>query len=263
MATMKTSGDLRRAMHLLDVIAMMVQRDFRGRYKHTSVGLLWSVLNPLMFLIIFYFVFDVVLAVGIPHYSPFIFIGILVWQWTQSALVQATSCISGNPGLVGQPGFPVAALPIVATIGTMVNFLIALPLLVGLILWEGVPLTPWAILTVPLIALQALVIASLSYGVAALNVRWRDIEHALPIVLQLGYFITPIFYDASRLPPHFRPALYWNPFAWIVDSDRAILLYGAAPDPVPLMVIAVGAVLLLAISTGHFMRARSLFLEEL
>lgn len=179
--------------HLRDVIQVLVRRDFLGRYKHTYVGMLWSVLNPLCFLLIFYTVFAHGLGLlSTPKLSG-IFIGILAWQWVQMALIQAASSITGNPNLVGQPGFPIAVMPVVTTITALVNFVIALPILFGFLLFEGFVFGPHMLWLPVLIAVQSVFILSLSYLFAALNVNFRDVEQTLPIILQLGYFVTPIF----------------------------------------------------------------------
>jgi ABC-type polysaccharide/polyol phosphate export permease len=177
-----------RFQRLWEVALLLVQRDFRGRYKHTHVGMLWSIINPLMFLLIFYFLFKIVLNIGIPRYASFVFTGIVVWTWLQAGLMQAVTSISSNPGLVSQPDFPIAALPIVSTASAFLNMALSFPLLIVILAVEGAR-PSLALLALPLLLIaQLLLILSLAYLVAAFNVAFRDVEHALPILLQLGYY---------------------------------------------------------------------------
>jgi ABC-type polysaccharide/polyol phosphate export permease len=99
--------------------------------------------------------------------------------------------------------------------------------------------------------------------VAALNVSFRDVEHVLPIVLQLGYYVTPIFYDIGRIGPEHRWVFALNPMYHIIEAYRAALLHGTMPDLLPILIIAVGSMLLLWLSYGYFERARFRFLEQL
>jgi len=180
---------------LWDVVLVLVSRQFKGRYKNTAVGFAWSLISPLLYLLVFYVVFKIAFAVTIPFYATFVFTGVLAWMWVQSALNESVNSITSNAALVSQPGFPTATLPLVAVATQLVNFLIALPVLF-LIAWiEGTAINALVLLMPLIIAAQFLFILSLAYFVAALNVSLRDIQYALPILLQLGYYVTPIFYD--------------------------------------------------------------------
>lgn len=257
------SGRINRWFHLRDVILLLVARDFRGRYKHTRVGMAWSAANPLMFLLIFYFLFTKVVDLGIPNYASYVYTGILVWAWTSAAWLQAVTSISANPGLVNQPGFPVGAIPIVSVMTTLLNFAISFPLLLVLVFLNGAQLSPTLLLIPLIVAIQFIFTLSFAYLLAALNVGSRDAENILPIVLQLGYYLTPIFFDISRVPADFRWFFDFNPMVHIVDAYRAVLIGGHAPPFQPLLVIAAGSTLLLGLSVHHFNRARYRFLEEL
>lgn len=247
----------------LEVTLLLVRRDFRGRYKHTRVGIAWSVLNPLMFLGIFYLVFYVVIGIKIPRYASFIFIGILSWTWLQSSLMQAVTSISSNPGLVSQPGFPVSSLPIVATTVTLLNMLLSAPVLAAILAIEGGRLS-LALISLPIpLAINFTLILGIAYLASATNVRFRDIEHILPIVLQLGYYVTPIFYTVDRIPGRWRWLFDINPVFVMIDAYRGILLDGQLPDPGRLFGAAVVAIFLLVIGSVLFARARHRFLESI
>jgi lipopolysaccharide transport system permease protein len=214
-----------------------------------------------MFLAIFYFVFQVVLDIKIPRYASFIFIGILSWTWLQSSLTQAVNSISSNPGLAGQPGFPVSTLPLVATTVSFLNLLLSTPVLFAIVLIEGGHFS-MALLALPLpLIINFTLILGVAYMVAAANVSFRDAEHILPVLLQLGYYVTPIFYSVDHVPAGVRWLFDINPVFAMIDAYRAILLHSQFPDPSRLIATAVFAVLLLFVGRSNFARARHRFLE--
>jgi ABC-type polysaccharide/polyol phosphate export permease len=252
-----------RWSHQRDVIATLVGREFKGRYKNTAMGMAWSVISPLMFLLVFYFLFEKVLDLGIPRYASFAFTGIVAWMWFQGTLSEAVTSISSNASLVSQPGFPVATLPVVAVTSNLVNFLIALPLLAGLLLIEGAR-PGLSLIALPLLfALQYLLALSFAYVVAAFNVHFRDTQYILPIMLQLGYYVTPIFYDLKRVPPEYHSLFNWNPMVPLVQGYRAILLEGAWPDWRAIAAVALVSLAVLFLGYRYFRHASYRFLEDL
>ncbi|MBX7483645.1 ABC transporter permease [Qipengyuania qiaonensis] len=252
-----------RINHWKDVVALLVSRDFRGRYQHARIGALWALVSPLLFLTVFYFLFGHVLDLGIENYASFAFIGILVWNWTQSSLMSAVTSMSANPGLVAQPGFPLGTLPVVSVVAAFLNLLIALPLLVILTVIEGVAPTA-AYLALPLVvAVQFFFTLALCFVIAALNVALRDVEQILPVLLQLGYYVTPIFYSLSNIPDALQPYFRLNPMVTVITSYRDIVLRGIWPDWASLGMVLFGSLLLLWFGQSYFQRARQSFLEEL
>lgn len=255
--------DFQNLAHLGDVIGVLVRRDFRARYKHTSIGMFWSVLNPLFFLLIFYTVFAHGLDLLATPLLSGIFVAILSWQWMQGGLNQATSSITGNASLIGQPGFPVEALPVVSTITAMLNFAIALPVLGAFMVYEGFSFGANALWVPAIVAVQFVLILSISYFVAAVNVTFRDVEQSLPIILQLGYFITPIFYELGSLSGGIKSFVLLNPVTHLVEAYRAVLLRNEPPDWQMLLLMLAASMVVLALTLTHFRVARSRFLEEL
>ena len=249
--------------HMIDIVAVLASREFKGRYKNTSVGMVWSLISPLMYLLVFYFVFKLGLRIPIDRYASYAFIGILAWMWMLSSLTEATGSITGNAPLVSQPGFPTAALPIVACVTAMINFVIALPLLFAIVLFEGGRIHATALLLPVVAVVQFALALGLSYFLAALNVHFRDTRYALPILLQLGYYVTPIFYELDRVPADYRRVLGLNPMVYIVEAYRAVLMHGTMPDWFSLGILMAIACILLVLGYRTFARASNRFLEEL
>ena len=127
----------RSLQHARDLLATLVLRDLKLRYKRSLLGVFWTLLHPLAQLAVLFFVFRTVLRVDVPHYAAFLFIGITVWTWLAGALVQATSCVLDDRALIRRPAFPAAVLPVASVTSHAVHFLLTLPVTLGLLACEG------------------------------------------------------------------------------------------------------------------------------
>ncbi|MGH7230985.1 MAG: ABC transporter permease [Nitrospiraceae bacterium] len=258
-----TYQPLRRGIYVRDLLSELVARDMKLRYKRSVLGIVWSMVNPLAQLIVFYFVFNLLLPLNIPHYSSFLFTGVLAWSWFQSSLLYATGAIVDNRELIKRPGFPTAVLPMVTVTSHLVHFLLAMPILLACILLDVGHLTI-AVLALPLvIALQFILTLSLAYLVATFHVTFRDTQYLLGVILQLLFFLTPVFYDTATIPASYRPILGLNPMVHLVDAYRAILIRGELPDGVSLIVLAGCCAVLLVVGYRVFVQASYRFVEEL
>jgi lipopolysaccharide transport system permease protein len=246
-----------------DLLYELVVRDLKLRYKRSVLGVAWSLLNPLLQLIVFAFVFGTVLPLGIPDYVPFLFTGILVWSWFHASLLTATSTVVDNRDLVKRPGFPAAVLPAVAVTSHGVHFLLALPILFAFLRLHGSPLTGTVLMLPLVVALQFALTMSLAYLVAALHVTFRDMQYLVGLGLQLLMFLTPVFYDAARVPALERGPYRMNPMVHLCDAYRAILIHGEFPDATSLLVLGACVVGLLAAGRVIFTRASDRFVEEI
>lgn len=253
----------RRLVYLRDLVREMVVRDMKLRYKRSVLGIVWSLLNPLVQMLVFMFLSRGVLALNIPNYPLFVFTGVLVWNWFQPALLQAASAITDNRELIRRPGFPTAILPVITVTTHLIHFLLALPVLLSFLLISGGRLTS-AILMLPLVILvQFLLTLSLGYLVSTVHVTFRDTQHILGVSLVLLFYLTPVFYDASALPLRYQAFYRLNPLFHLVTAYRAILIYGEMPD-IPTL-LTLGALVGLLLWLGHtvFTHASYRFVEEL
>ena len=252
-----------RLPYLYDLLRSLVDREMKLLYKRSVLGVAWTLINPLLQLAVFAFVFQLVLPVAIPRYSSFVFTGLLVWTWFQNSLFQATGVIIANRPLIRQPGFPIAILPVVITATGLIHFLLALPVLMIFLLIDGIQLQP-VILFLPILqALQFALTVTFAYLLAALNVTFRDTQHTLGVLLQLFFYLTPIFYDIKSVPTGYQSLYYLNPMVHIVTAYRAILMYGTAPNWQPLVIIAAVMAICLPIGLTYFRRQSARFVEEL
>jgi lipopolysaccharide transport system permease protein len=257
------SLDTRRLRYVLDLLYTLVVRDIHLRYRRSVLGMAWSLLNPLLQLAVFDFVFRVLLPLRIPDYTLFLFTGLLAWTWFQSSLVSATGAIVDNAALVKQPGFPESVLPIVAVLSNLVNFALSLPILAVFLVFRG-HAAPVALLALPLvIAAQFVFTLSLAFLLASIHVSFRDTQYLLGIVLMLGFYLAPVFYDVTTIPPAYRGLYGLNPLAQLITSYRNIFLKGTVPEWLPLAAICAGSGVLLAVTWRTFSHARHRFVEEL
>jgi lipopolysaccharide transport system permease protein len=209
------------------------------------------------------FVFGSVFRVNIPNFGAYLFTGLLVYGWFQNSLNLATGAIVGNRELVRRPGIPAAILPIVTVASNLVHFVLSLPILFGLLIFTGTRITS-AVLVLPvLIAIEFVFIAGLAYPVATIHVWFRDTQHVLRVGLQLLFYMTPIFYEASSVPPSLRPFYRLNPMAPMVDAYRAALIRGEWPSAASLLSLTVVAVAVLVVGVIWFRRASYRFADEL
>jgi lipopolysaccharide transport system permease protein len=252
-----------RLAYLYDLLRSLVARDMKLLYKRSALGIAWTLINPLLQLAVFVFVFQIVLPVSIPNYASFVFTGLLVWTWFQNSLFQATGAIIANRPLIRQPGFPIAILPVVITTTGLIHFVLGLPVLIVFLLIDGVQLQPVILFLPVLQALQFALTVSIAYLLAALNVTFRDTQHTLGVVLQLFFYLTPIFYDIKNVPAAYQHLYNLNPMVHIVNAYRDVLIEGTLPNWQPLLIIAIVMAVCLPIGLQFFRRQSDRFVEEL
>jgi lipopolysaccharide transport system permease protein len=254
----------RRVVYLRDLLRELVLRDLKAQYKSSLLGVAWSLLNPLMQLLVFTFLFRVVVPLNIEKYPAFAFCGLLAWTWFQLSLMQATSAITSHRELIRRPGFPAAILPVITVTTHLINLLIALPLLIGVVLLNGGSIST-AIVTLPFVmAVQFILVLSLAYLLATANVLFRDTQHLIGVCLQLLFFLTPVFYSVQdRVPERYRTIYELNPMVHLVGAYRDVLIHNRLPDPMTFLVLGVGACALLGVGYFIFTRMRDRFVEEL
>jgi lipopolysaccharide transport system permease protein len=278
-AQIRQAGRKRRQLtYYRDLVAELVMRELKVLYKRSALGVAWTLINPLLQLMVFSVVFQVVLkaGAGIRHYPAYAFSGLLIWGWTQSSLFQATGLITSNRALIRQPGFPVAILPIVTVMTGLVHFLLAIPALLIIMFVNGISISiTWLVLPV-LMLLQFILTVSLAYPLAALNVKFRDTQHTLGVILQLMFYLLPIFYqspisDPQTLANSGNPLLTaallqiyrWNPMVALIEAYRDVLIQGNLPNWHSLLLLVVAACLLLPIGYRIFKHERARFVEEI
>ena len=252
-----------RLVHGWDLLLTLVARDVKLRYRRSVLGVAWCLVNPLLQLLVFQFVFATLLPLRVPDYTVFLFVGILVWVWFQSSLMSATTVITDNGLLIKQPGFPESVLPIVTVVSNLVNFVLALPVLFVFLLLGGHTPSP-AMLALPcIIAVQLVFTLSLAYLLASTHVRFRDTQYLLGVILMLGFYLAPVFYDSHSIPRNYQTLYGLNPMVHLLNAYRSVLIQGRSPDWVPLAAITGMSIVILICTFAMFNRASHHFIEDL
>ena len=213
-----------------ELLYFLTWRDVKVRYKQTLMGVLWAVLQTLSMMLIFSLFFGRLAGVpsdGVP-YPIFAFTGLLPWMFFAAAVNTSGNSIVGNANLITKVYFPRLIVPMAAVGAALVDFAITFVVLAVLMLYYGITLT-WAILMLPVLIC---LLASLALGVgvlmSALNVKYRDIRFALPFMMQIWFFASPVIYPTNLIPEKWRWVLALNPVTGIIDGFRAALLGGKA-----------------------------------
>lgn len=212
------------------LVEALVKRHVATRYRGSFFGFLWSLLNPLCLMAVYTLVFHYYMRFdGGKAYHVMVFAGLLPWLWTASALSEGTSAIAGSGHLITKSMFPAHVLPFVSVASTLVNFVLALPVLALFILAAGltIPVT-WCAL--PLVVLvHGVLLFGLVLGLSALNVFFRDVQHIVSNLLTFLFFLCPVVYPASVVPDRFKFLLTCNPFALLTTMYQGILIHGELP----------------------------------
>ena len=253
----------RKIAHFFDLLRVLVDRDMKLLYKRSALGIAWTLINPLLQLAVFSFVFRSVIPINIPQFSSFAFSGLLIWTWSQTALFQATGLITSNKALIRQPNFPTAILPVVTTMTGLIHFLLALPVLIIFLAVDGIRPSSTLFLLPLLMVIQFILTVGLAYPLAAINVTFRDTQHTLGVLLQMLFYLTPIFYDLNSVPKEFQPFYQLNPMVPLLEAYRAILLKGTQPDWQALLIVSLVVAVILPIGLAIFRRQSNTFVEEL
>jgi lipopolysaccharide transport system permease protein len=225
-ARSSAASDLRELWQYRDLLYFLTRRDVAVRYKQTVLGCLWAILQPLSTMVVFAVFLGALAGVpsdGIP-YPVFAYLGLLPWTYTAGAIARSGASMVANAHVLTRVYFPRLLVPISATLAALVDFAIAFAVLGGLMAWYGLRPAWSAVLVVPLVLIAACCAAGVGTWLAALNARYRDVQHAMPFFLQLWMFATPVVYPASLVPEPWRNLLALNPLAGVVEGVRAAVL---------------------------------------
>jgi len=245
-----------------DVIWILVKKDFKIRYRNSALGFIWSLLNPVSIMAILTLVFSLLLRSGIRNFSVFLLAALLPWRFFQIGTMQATGSIAGNPSLVKKIYLPRYLLVLTNNLASFFSFIMEFAALLPIMMILGMTLTIHAILLPLVMVIELLIVLGISLGLGALNVFYRDFYQIWEIALQLGFFLSPIFYDPNIIPERYQFYYSLNPMTRIIESTRKILFHNTMPTLQDLMIPLVFGLVLLAIGYTIFHKLEPRFAEE-
>jgi len=247
---------------LRELVAHLAAREVASLHRFTLLGWAWPLVRQLAQLGVLVIAFSHVLHLGVPHYAPFVFSGLIAWNWFSTGVVNGTSSLLDRRHLVFQPRFPLIALPLVAVAVPLIDLLLALPVLVVMVV--ATTGLHWTILFLPvLVAIQITLMAGIAWLTAAATVYFRDVRHIVGVGVTMLFYFTPVFYDLARLPHHYQSLLRLNPMTTIVDAYHSIVLGGRLPAAGWLGAVTLLSVVVAAAGMALFTRVSPGFVDEL
>jgi lipopolysaccharide transport system permease protein len=261
--------ELRNLFRHRQLIAALTARDLKARYRGSILGFFWSLANPLLLLGVYTLVFTKFFPQQVVHpYPLFLFAGILPWTFFAAAVLESTSSITANAGLIKKVMFPAEALPLVVVLSHLVHFALAIPILlaamVGFML-AGQTTISATVLLVPVVMLvQTIFVAGVAMTVSSASVLFRDLRDIITNLMQLGFFITPIIYLIDRIDSRvLRALLRLNPMTPFVIAYQHLLFFGSLPSLSDTLLMLAYAFVAIAMGIFVFDRLRDTLAEAI
>ena len=246
-----------------ELLYFLVWRDVKVRYKQTAIGASWAVIQPLITMVLFTAVFSKLAGISSEDlpYPIFSFAALVPWTYFSRSLNQSITSVVGNAHLITKVYFPRLLLPISAVVGGLIDFAIAFVFLLGMMAWYKITPT-WGVLLLPVLILFTMLTAlAVSVWLSVLNVRYRDVGQAIPFLVQLWLFASPVAYPLSEVSERWRVLLGLNPMTGVIEGFRWALLGKQVPDTMPMVLSATVVLLLLVSGVVYFRRVEATFAD--
>lgn len=222
------------------LLATLVARELKARYRGSVLGFVWSLVNPLVLLAVYTFVFTYIFEPrfeGADPYPLFLMTGLFAWTWIATSLLEGVQSLTANAGLIRKAVFPADVLPLVSVVSNLVHFLFAVPILAAALAvgrWFGHPVGGWGALLAPAAVVLLLVaLSGMTLGLAALNVHFKDVKDIVANLLALLFYLTPVIYPLSWLAQYellLRAVRWANPFTPFVTALQVTIFNGGVPE---------------------------------
>jgi len=247
-----------------EMIASLVRKDLRGRYKGSVLGFLWTFINPLLQLLVYTLVFSLIMRMGIEKFYLFLFVALVPWIFFASCLSAGSGIILTEKNLVVKIHFPREVIPIYFTTSSFINMLYCFVVVIAVVLVSGVKISLTAWLCLPVImAVEYIMALGVCFLVSAITVYFRDLQHIMGILAMAWQFLTPILYPLDIVPKELIPIFMINPMTPVIIAYREILFYGRAPDLFTLLHALGFGIIILIIGIIVFGQLKKRFAEVL
>lgn len=211
------------------LLHQLVARDFKSKYKRSILGVLWSLLNPLLLMTVQYIVFSALFRFDIPNYQLYLLIGIVMFNFFSEATGQALVSITGNAGLITKVNVPKYIFPVSKVLSSCINLGFSLIVLVPMILFAGIPIT-WKYLLLPFGIINMIIFTiGFSLILASVMVFFRDTQFLYGVMIMLWMYLTPIFYPEDIIGSNFQWMLQCNPMYHFIRYTRNLILDNSVP----------------------------------
>jgi lipopolysaccharide transport system permease protein len=262
---------LRQSWLQRQLFLKLLRRDFAERYRGSYLGVLWSLLLPLLSLLVFTFFFGVIFKMrwagrgdgSLSDLALILFVGMALYNFLAECLSRAPGLILAHQNYVKNVIFPLEMLPAVMVASALLTLIATLLVVLLLQTMVGVGLS-WTVLLLPITVLPlVLFVLGLSWFLASLGVYIRDIQQLIVPLVQLMMFLSPVFYPVAALPESIRPWLQLNPLALVIEQTRGIVLFGQPPDWMPYGLCLLATLLIALLGAWWFSRTRKGFADVL
>lgn len=242
------------------LIEQMVARDFKTKYKRSVLGIFWSFLNPLLMMLVQYFVFSNLFKQDVPYYHVYLLIGVVMYNFFSEACGMTLSSILGNANLMTKVYVPKYIYPLARVVSSTVNLLISLIPLLLIILFSGITITKAFFLAI--FGLICLVIFSLGLGLllSTAMVFFRDTQFLWGVITMVWMYATPIFYPESILPKDISVVLHFNPLYYYINFVRSCIINGVSPEPTTYFICIMSSLVMFGIGAWVFRKNQDKFI---
>ena len=244
----KLSIDLKELLAYHELFFYFAWRDVKVRYKQTSIGIIWAILQPFTQMVVFTVFFNKAAGIGSGNpavpYAIFSFTGLLFWNFFSQSLTRASNSLVDNQSVVTKVYFPRILLPLTSTLVGLIDFAFAFIVFIGLMIFFRIsPTLGSVLLLMPALLITFIASSGIGMYLAAINVKYRDVKQIVPFLLSVGLFVTPVIYPITSIPQQYQWLLYLNPMTGVINMMRSSFL-GTAPINWPLTWLSIGVAIL-------------------
>lgn len=246
-----------------ELLKTNIKKDVGGKYKNSFLGVLWSFISPLLQIMVYALVFQVILKSDIENYTVYLCCGLIPWQYFSSVITRGAATIIDNGNIIKKVYFPREILPISVVTSEGINFLISTIIILGFVIFGGVGLSINILWFFVILAIQYIVSIGLAFIVSSLSVYFRDLLHLLGIIIQLLFYATPIVYAANAVPAELQWIIKINPMSYLIECYRNIFYNKMPPNFNGLLIALAMGIVLCVIGYFTFKKLEKRFAEEL
>lgn len=246
-----------------ELLKTNIKKEVRGKYKNSVLGVFWSFLNPLLQILVYTIVFQVILKNPKENYVVFLCAGLIPWTFFSTAISRSAFTIIENGNIIKKVYFPREILPISVVTSETINFMISTVIILGIVLMNGIGFNIYMLCYPIILIAQYLLTLGISFVLAGITVYFRDLQHLIGIALQLLFYATPIVYAADGIPANLSWILNLNPMTYIINGYRDIFYNQTMPDIGGLCLFIVIAIVGCAVGYFIFNKLQKGFAEEL
>jgi ABC-type polysaccharide/polyol phosphate export permease len=228
-------------LHRKDLMIYLILSGLKTKHRNTWLGYFWWLLDPLLNMIVYYFLMVIVLDRGGPDFPVFLAIGVVVFKWFRSSISGNAKSISNKAGIITQVYLPKALFPIGDNITQMINFLFGMVIVVIFLVIYRVPPSVYVVWLPFIMAVQLMFHMAIGFFTAYISVFVRDIEQVLGHITRILRYASPVIWEAGRLPAEYDWLVYGNPFSQILMAYRDVLMYNTMPN-----ILALAGILLVS-----------------